>query len=483
VAGPTKPEIAPGKAILLKIFLLAFIIRCAYALALYAGGGADDLMGTDSVVFVAQAQAFANALHAGTVGGSHWLGDASNTMPLYQWLTALPYYIFGHAGAIAYVTMQTAFDAGTCVLVFMLAGSLDPRLALPAAIIAAFNPTQIVLSGIIYTDTPYTFFVTLSLYLAHLWTRTPSLARAAAFGGALAAAVLVRVTVAPWAFGAIVLLGAYAALRHVPPRRSATIVVSAAILGLSLGVISLRSYGQYGTFALTPQGGEHFALWIVPLAKETQDRTPFTTSVEDIIRRTTERYGPRSANPFEQSRRFQQIGQEVLHDDIKITALAASWVSGIFINLASPALLLSPPISHLPRTGFYDTLGNSFSEKAFNYAFRSGNATYSWLLILGTAGLIAIRAMQLLGLVVLLAQRRFWPRIVFAGSWIVFLLLLNGPIASPKYRLPLEPLFNIMTAAGLLAMGNFRRRTPLSLLAPETPEPTEGALPLAIRSP
>ena len=469
MVGQTKPATAPGTAILLTIFLLAWVVRCAYALALFAWLGDDGLKGTDSIVFVAQAQAFADALHAGTVSGSHWLGNASNTMPLYQWLTALPYYIFGQGGGIAYVLMQNAFDAGTCVLVFLLAGSLDRRLAWPAAMVAVLNPTQIVLSGIIYTDTPYTFFVTLSLYLAHRWMRAPDLPRAIALGGALAATVLVRVTVAPWAFGAIVLLGTYAALRHIPVRRASTIAVSAAILALSLGVISLRSYGQYGTFALTPQGGEHFALWIVPLAKETQDRTPFVTSVEDIVRRTTERFGPRSTDPFEQSRRFQQIGREVLHDDIRIASLVSSWASGIFINLVSPALLISPPVSHLPRTGFYDTPGNSFAEKAFNYAFRSGNVTYSWLLMLGTAGLIAIRAIQLLGLAALLAQRRFWPRIVFAGSWIAFLLLLNGPIASPKYRLPLEPLFNIMTAAGMVAMAGLRRRSPLSVLKPESP--------------
>ena len=38
-------------------------------------------------------------------------------------------------------------------------------------------------------------------------------------------------------------------------------------------------------------GGDYLALWIVPLAKEIQDRTPFTTSQENIIERTTERFG------------------------------------------------------------------------------------------------------------------------------------------------------------------------------------------------
>jgi hypothetical protein len=199
------------------------------------------------------------------------------------------------------------------------------------------------------------------------------------------------------------------------------------------------------------------ALWIVPLAKEAQDRTPYMTSLENMNERTTERFGPPSSDPFEQSRRYQQIGWEVLRDEIRLTSLAKSWASGIFINLASPAHLLSPAVLQLPHSGFYGTPGGSFAEKVFNYVFRSGNATYSWLLIFGSFGLALVRAVQFLG-VCALAGQRLYGQIIFASSWIVFLLLLNGPIASPKYRLPLEPLFNIMTGAGILSIQYLRKR-------------------------
>jgi hypothetical protein len=171
-------------------------------------------------------------------------------------------------------------------------------------------------------------------------------------------------------------------------------------------------------------------------------------------------FGSPSANPFEQSRRYQQIGREALHDEIKIASLAKAWATGIFINLVSPAHLLSPPVALLPRAGFYGTPGNSFFEKAANFAFHSGNATYTWLLILGSCGLAALRVIQLIGAWALVRQRRNWSKITFAGSWIVFLLLLNGPIASPKYRLPLEPLFDIMTGAGVLSLVRLRGGKP-----------------------
>ncbi|MBR1199477.1 glycosyltransferase family 39 protein [Bradyrhizobium sp. AUGA SZCCT0158] len=437
------------------IFLAALAVRWSYALLIYAWMGDDGLKGVDSVTFAAQAQAFASAILAGNVHGSQWLGEAPYTMPLFQWLTALPFILAGKAGTIVYVLLQGVLDSGTCALTYLTARALNTRLALPSAIASILNPTQIVMSGLMYTDTPFTFFVALSLFLATNWADAPTRRNAMLLGCALGGAALIRVTIAPWGIGAIGLLAAFAWWKRKSLSEISSLAFAAAVLCVGLGMIAARSHAQYGTFALSPQGGDYLALWIVPLAKETQDRTPYATTVDDVIQRTAQRFGIPSSNPFEQSRRFQEIGWEFLRNEIKLTALAASWGSGIFINLVSPAHLLSPPVSALPRAGFYETRGDSFLGKVWNYAFRSGNALYSWLLILGSIGLAAVRAIQLLGIVSLLRQRQYWPRLAFAGSWIVFLLILNGPIASPKYRLPLEPLFNIMTGAGIVAiLGN-----------------------------
>lgn len=440
-----------------KVFLAALSVRSVYALLLYSFMGDGGLEGVDSTTYASQGQSFAEAILAGSVSGSHWLGSNPSTMPLFQWLTALPFLAFGKAGTIAYVLMQDAFDAGTCVLVYCMARSLDERMALPAAVCAILNPTQIVLSGLIYTDTPFTFFVTLSIWLAVRWIRRPTMMTAIFLGCSLGAAALVRVSIAPWAFAAIAMLAIYSFWLRRPLRQASVLAATLVIVCASLAMISVRSFDQYGTFALTPQGGPHLAIWIVPLSKEAQDRTPFDQTMDTIVRRTEELYGSPSADPFEQSRRYQRVGWEALRDEIAWTSLVKSWAVGAFINLASPAHLLSPPVSQLPRTGFYATPGSSFVDKVLNYAFRSGNILYSWLLILGTLGLVAVRAVQIIGFCHLVKRREYWPALLFAGSWIVFLLLLNGPVASPKYRLPLEPLFDILAGAGILAIWINRR--------------------------
>lgn len=440
------------QSILLKIFFAALIIRWAYALAMFALMGDDGLKGVDSLTYTSVASHFAEALKAGTVSGSEWFGSHVYTMPLYHWLAAIPFLIFGNAhGTLAYVLMQGAFDAGTCVAVYGIASRLSARIARAAAMVAIINPTQVVLSGLFYTDTPFVFFVALSFWAAFRWIETSSWRNACLLGLALGCAALTRAIIVPWAFFALALLGSYMLLRNLALQRIATIAAAFITLTACVGVIIAKNVTMFGTVGLTPQGGVHLALWVVPLAKEMQDRTPYMASYDALEKKTIERFGPHPANPFEQSRQYTIIAKEALKD-IPATAIAKSWLSGITINLVSPAVLLSPPISQLPRPGFYNTPGNSFLDKAFNYAFHSGQPVYTWFLLIGSAGLALMRVMQFFGFITLARRPANWPALLLAVSWCGYILLINGPVASPKYRLPLEPLFNVLTGAGLIAL-------------------------------
>ncbi len=457
---PSAPtDDAPARTdrrILLKIFFAALIVRWIYALAMYALMGDDGLKGADSIGFVASASAFAEAVKAGAVHGSQWFGQLTYAMPLFHWLSAIPFLIFGNAhGTLVYVLVQGIFDAGTCVAVYCIASRISSRIAIAAALVAIINPTQIILSGLFYTDTPFVFFVALSFLMMFRWIEKPSLRNALLLGLALGCAALTRAVIVPWAFFALALLGGYTLFRKLAIQKVATIAAAFIALTTCIGIIVAKNVAVFGTAGLTPQGGAYLALWVVPLAKEMQDRTPYTTSSNEMKRRTIERFGPRPDNPFEQSRQYTVIAKEALKD-IPLSAIAQSWLSGMAINLASPAILLSPPVSQMPRPGFYNTPGHSFFDKAVNYAFHSGQPAYTWLLLIGSAGLAAMRLLQLAGFVSLARRAVNWPALFLAASWIGYILLVNGPIASPKYRLPLEPLFNVLAGAGLIALRDRR---------------------------
>lgn len=446
------PLVRSDQSFLLKIFVAALIIRWAYAFAMYALMGDGGLKGVDSFTYTSVAGSFAEALKTGTVHGSQWFGSQAYTMPLYHWLAAIPFLVFGDTyGTLAYVLMQGIFDSGTCLAVYGIASRLSPRIAKAAAIVAVVNPTQIVLSALFYTDTPFVFFVALSFWAAFRWTEKPSWQNSCLLGLALGCASLVRAIIVPWAFFALALLAAYVLWGKLTRRKLATIAGAFIALSACTGITVAKNIAVFGTPGLTPQGGIHLALWVVPLVREMQDRTPYMTSYNELEKKTIERFGPHPSNPFEQSRQYTIIAKETLKD-IPLSAIAKSWLSGITINLVSPAVLLSPPILQLPRPGFYNTPGNSFFDKTFNYAFHSGQPVYTWFLLIGSAGLAVMRLLQFVGFVTLARRTANWPALLLAASWCAYILLVNGPVASPKYRLPLEPLFNVLAGAGLLAV-------------------------------
>ena len=124
-------------------------------------------------------------------------------MPLFAWFVGIHALLFGKSAALAYVLTQGALDAGTCLLTCGIAKALNARIAVPAAIAEVFNPTQIVLSGLILTDTPFLFSVALFLLAGTRWLRTPGWRWAIVAGAAMGAAAMIRVVVVPWAIFAL----------------------------------------------------------------------------------------------------------------------------------------------------------------------------------------------------------------------------------------------------------------------------------------
>jgi hypothetical protein len=445
----------------IKIFMAALAIRWIYALALFWFMGTAGLTGPDSIGYISMATSFAQAIAEGKVQGWHWLGPTPHLMPLFTWLISLCFLLFGPtAGPLAYVLLQGLFDAGTCVLVFGLASALAPRFALPAAIAAIINPTQIVLSGFVYTDTIFAFFCALFLFASLRWLSAPSMKWAALIGFGLAAAALNRVLVVPWA--AVLLLFLLVAQGWsciLQPLRSASLVLAGVIAAASVAPVLARNVAVYGAWDLTAQSGMHLAFWVVPLVKEAKDGTLWTTTGEEIRKRSAARFGPPPANPFEESQRYAIIGREALNE-LGLQAMVKAWVIGSAINLATPAAIISPPIFSLPRTGFFATAGGTTTEKIVNFLFRSDNALYAWVLLTGIAGVAVWRLLQTFGLVTILQSGVGWPALGLFGLWIAYILFVNGPIASPKYRLPIEPPLMVLTGAALSSLQARRRSAP-----------------------
>jgi 4-amino-4-deoxy-L-arabinose transferase-like glycosyltransferase len=356
------------------------------------------------------------------------------------------------------VLFQAVIDSGTCLVVYAMAREIAPRFALPSAVAATINPTQIVLSGFVYTDTPFTFFAALSLLGAIRWLRKPTWPAALLVGAGLGAATLFRSVGGPAAlFVLLFLLITIAIRRPVHPRLIAQLAVAGVIFAAAIAPVMLRNFSGYGAFALTAQGGMHLSRYVVPLIREAHDGTPWQSGYADTEARKDARFGPADPNPFEESRRYTTVAMDEWRKLGPVATIKA-WMFGAVINLGTPAIILSPPVAQLPRTGFYGTHGRSMIDKMWTFLFRSDNALYAWVLLMGILGVAAVRLIQLCGLVALVTTDGRTAIALLLVGWCLFILAVNGPVASPKYRLPIEPVLMVLTGAGYRLLSPRLRR-------------------------
>lgn len=435
------------------LFLIAFALRAAYALAHYAAMGPEGLVTLDSAGFLGKAAMFAEAARTGALAGWDWLGPDPSLMPVYLWfLSAFP--LIGFDGPLAPVLAQGALDAAGCVVIGRIGATVDPRLAAPAGWFAVLTPTLVVMSGLVLTDTIFLFTCVLMLWAALGWMRSPGWRAAILFGAALGLAAMTRVVIVPWALAAIAYMALAATWRGRLGLQQVAQLGAALAVALALfSPVLARNYLRYDAVALTSQSGSHLLNWVVPLTMEVEDGIPHEVgarAMADRFAKTVE--AGAKANPFRESAARAALGWEVL-GELGPAAVAKAWAIGGAINLFSPAVTMAPSAASLPRTGFYATAGDSKLEKIANFFLANDNALYAWLLGLGALGVVALRAVQLAGIfaglfAAIRGDRDTALALLLLLAWVTFTLLVSGPVAAPKYRLPIEPAMAVFFALG-----------------------------------
>ena len=437
------------------VFLLALLVRLINLAFL-----------TGNQSFFAETDAFAYwKLGAGLARPeSFWstLLAETDRMPLYPLLLGGIRHIFGDDPQMVAI-LQAVIDAGTCALIAALGALISPLVGLIAGILAALSVTLIVFSTQILTETASLFFFTLMLLAGARFLRHPTNALAIIAGLAGGIASATRPAVAPLLAAAVPLVLVIALIQ----RRGFAAALAAALLfavgaATPIAPVLLRNVIHYGSFSLTTQTGHHLADWIVPLVTERADGTPYQKTVDRMEalyaqRAQTTLCAPRKlecsaehdlngqTNPFQRAAVKSEVAREAMAR-LPLSAYAKAWLEGMVVNLASPALLIDPRVRALPKPSFYNTPGASLWEKTRAYLFDDP-AAYQILLIVGLVAMLPILMLEAAGFV-MLARTLPWAA-VFAGGVLAYFLVLNGPVATPKYRLPMEPVLIVLAAIPL----------------------------------
>jgi hypothetical protein len=108
-------------------------------------------------------------------------------------------------------------------------------------------------------------------------------------------------------------------------------------------------------------------------------------------------------------------------------------------------------VRRLPHPSFDETRGDGVFRQAVN--FLSGSSG-PYLIIMGGGILLSAFFLGLQGYgFVALTRAAPWTAL-FAALCVGYFLAVNGPVASPKYRLPFEPVLIVLSALALVDLSD-----------------------------
>lgn len=410
------------------LFALAFAVRLAWLA--FTGVSAPATFHPDSPMFLALA-----------LGPDWWQGSADR-MPGYTIFLHLTMAPFGADAYWAPIVVQMAIDALACIAIARTAEIVKPGAGRYAGLLAALNPTQIVLAATMLGDTIFVACLAFGfLSLARLWKGE---GRPAAIGFWFGLALFNRAVV--WPFLPVLGFGIFLLKRGRQGVRDAVIVLG--IVAAFAAPMILRNGVTYGNFALSSQGPIHMALWWYPLVRESEDGTPYPQSFAEMRARYAALRGEGERTPFEEAAIFRELTREYLWA-LPPQAFVKAWLSGMAINLASPATLMIPRVMKIQRIGFYETEGETPFSKMRNFIAESSTARYLAWMAGGALIEWPVRLLGVLGLWLLLRSRERRAPAIFAIAWIGFILAVQGPVASAKYRLPIEPIAMVLAGVAV----------------------------------
>ncbi len=375
--------------------------------------------------------------------------NQAERVPGYTLFLAAIISMFG-AYFLPALLIQCLLDSITCLMIMALGRSVFPTQFWLFGFLAAAWPNLIIHSGMILTDTLFIFFFTAFL-LSFVWLiEKQNASYALMVGVMLGTATMIRPVTQFIIFltpimVTIMLLCAKVRLRDALLQSSIICLVSLSFLSPLL----IKNIQNYGSFALTSQNGAHLQNWVAAEIVMLRDGIGRTEAVAKMSEKTGQAIAdlpPASQrNPFTISAQHVKTATgEILTSPPSI--ILQSWAQGVIVNLAAPAIMIDRRVRSLPHLSFSEDTSGGLMTRLQQFTAESSKAYVAILLVsIGGAGIVSI--IQLAGFFV---QLRLTPTLAVLSFLIMaYFMIINGPVASPKYRLPTEPILIIWLGCGL----------------------------------
>jgi len=385
--------------------------------------------------------------------------DDTERVPLYH-LFLIPFrWAFGDAAMTALIA-QGILDSGTCVIIARIGAMIDRTTGIAAGLFAAAWFNLILHSCLILTDTLFLFLMCLMLFFATRFVTRRKIIDVGLAGLCCGLAIMTR----PIAMLMPVAMAAAAPfiIRFHKGDWKAGFAAALAVLvmsGIPATPILYRNLTEFGTLQLTHQAGAQMLYWNVGVINSLASGRDFSAETAQLNEKLSERTerlerSGKKLTTFELSDLRMALAREELWK-MPVSTLLYGWSYGAINSLASPALALDPRIRALNRNSFYNAQGTNIFQRAMNFVADNDPCYVSWLVI-GAIGSIVALALQAYGWGLML-RRVFWPAF-FGTLFMAYFLLISGPVGSPKYRLPFEPVLIIFQSFAVVDLASRLRR-------------------------
>ncbi|MEE2932971.1 MAG: glycosyltransferase family 39 protein [Pseudomonadota bacterium] len=429
---------------LCTIFSIAILVRSINIFHLSISGG--DFVIEDSF-FLTFSKEWARAfgLMEGIPAGAAYV----ERVPGYPLLVALMQGV-GLSAPVSIATINSFFDSVTCVILGLLGCQLDRRVGLVAGLLSAFWPNLIIHSSLVLNDTLFVLLFAGLLYWAAKFLATPSL-KAAFISGILVGLAVCTRPIAQFLVPVLAIAMAGIAHFHGVSKRRIVLLVLVFFVPTVLTLLPIYTHNilKFGSLSLSAQTGTHLAYWVLPPVKKIETGMSFEeTKVK--IRKSYEaelkRRGGDESNPFDVNNILTNVALSELRNSSTV-AIATAWLQGMALNIATPAVLIDTRVRTFSGQSFYELEAPNLVSKVLQYLEKS-TPLYLFFFFVGAFGSILSLIFGIYGLFILHSLRP-WAAI-FATLAVFYFLLINGPVASPKYRLPIEPVMIICASLGLV---------------------------------
>jgi len=349
---------------------------------------------------------------------------------------------------------QALIDAASCAIICKLGTLLSFRVGVVAGLLAAVWYNLFLHSSLILTETIFLFLMCLILLCsAHfiLWCRL----RDAALVGLICGAAIMTRSLVMFLPLAVALTAPLITHYRVRSWRKGGVAGALVICcaALPAAPIAYRNISQFDTLQLTSQNGTFFLNWVVGVCKSLESGRGFDAESAVLSQKLDEQidkaFGPDALlNNFQVSSQGTFLAREEI-SAMPVSTLINCWLYGSINSLASPAVAIDPRIRQHNTKSFYNSSGANIFERAVN--FLRGNApVYVSVLLLGLIfGAISL-TLQVAGWALLL-RAHVWAA-VFGMLYILYFLIVSGPVGNAKYRIPIEPLLIIFQSFALTEM-------------------------------